>query len=213
MILHLFEYQVLPGHAAEVAGFVRQSLEHPAPPRLVARCAGRRLSVDGPRYIVVSLWRDPDAFRVGTNPSGMPRDLAPNARLFRRRLSSSFRTERVRGADWCEARVLRLHRAVIVSDELEGWEESVRYDIDAIAAKPGNLVATAGVGIEDEENRPEVPILVLTAWSEWDSLLEATGGRLNQPIQGTERSGPMPHHLADHYELIRAELGDGDLPD
>ena len=212
VIVHLFEYQVLPGHAAEVAGFVRQSLEQ-VPSGLVARCSGRRLSVDGPRYAVVSLWRDLDAFRVGTNPSGVPRDLTSKAGLFRRRLSSHFRSVQIRGTEWCEARVLRLHRAFITPDALEAWEGTVPDDLDMIAAKPGNLVALAGVAIRDEETGTEVPILVLTAWRDWDSLLEATGGRLNRQIQGTELAGPMPHPLADHYELIHADTdGESDPP-
>jgi hypothetical protein len=213
VIIHLFEYQVLPGHAAEVAGFVRQSLEQPTPSSLVARCPGRRLSVDGPRYLVVSVWRDLDSFRVGTNASGVPRDLTPKAGLFRRRLSSHFRTVLIRGTQWCDARVLRLHRAFIAVDALEAWEGTVPDDLEMIAAKPGNLVALAGVVITDEETGPEVPILVLTAWRDWDSLLEATGGRLNRQIQGTELAGPMPHPLADHYELIQADTsGWSDLP-
>jgi hypothetical protein len=212
VIIHLFEYQVLPGHAAEVAGFVRQSLEQPMSSGLVARCSGRRLAIDGPRYIVVSLWRDLDAFRVGTNPSGVPRDLAPKAGMFRRRLSSHFRAERIHGTDWCEARVLRLHRAFIASDALEAWEGTLPEDLDMIAARFGNLVAVAGVAIREGETGTEVPILVLTAWRDWDSLLEATGGRLNRQILGTELAGPMPHPLADHYELIQADTDDESDP-
>jgi hypothetical protein len=207
VIAHLLEYQVLPGHAAEVAAFVRQSLDAPVPTGRVGRCMGRRLSVDGPRYLVASVWQDLEAFRVGTNSSGIPRDLAAKASLIRRRLSGQFRTVDSIDTDWCSARVLRLHRVAIARNELEAWERAVPDDLKMIAGKPGNLVALAGVAIGDDPGASDVGIVVLTAWRDWDSLVSATGGRLNRPIQGTELAGPQPHSLADHYELIQADVG------
>jgi len=205
VIVHLLEYQVLPGHAAEVAGFVRQSLDTPMPSSLLTRCAGRRLAVDGPRYIVASAWRDAGAFRVGTNSAGIPRDLAGKASLIRRRLSSQFRAVEWHGASWYDARVMRLYRASIVPDALDLWERGVPGELREIVAKPGITAAVAGVAIRDGEATSDIPILVLTAWRDWDSLLGATGGRLNRPILGTELAGPQPLSLADHYELIDME--------
>ena len=212
MIVHLLEYQVLPGHAAEVEGFVNQLLDAPMPSGLLARCAARRLSVDGPRYIMVSVWPDLDASRVGTNASGVPRDLASKASLIRRRLSGQFRSVESHVENWCEARVLRLHRTSLAQDELAAWERGVLADVNMIAGKPGNLVALAGVAVGDETGGSDAQVLVLTAWLDWDALLDATGGRLNRPILGTETAGPQPHSLADHYELIHAEAnGEAEL--
>jgi hypothetical protein len=208
VIVHLLEYQVLPGHAAEVAGFVSQLLDAPMPSGLLARCAGRRLSVDGPRYILVSVWQDLDAFRVGTNASGVPRNLASQAPLIRRRLSAQFRSVESHVENWCEARVLRLHRTSLAQDALAAWERGVLADVNMIAGKSGNLVAFAGVAVGDETAGSDAQILVLTAWRDWDALLDATGGRLNRPILGTETAGPQPHSLADHYEPIHAEAND-----
>jgi hypothetical protein len=210
VIVHLLEYQIMPGHAAEVEGFVRQALATSLPAGLLARCAGRRLSVDGPRYIVTSIWRDADAFRVGTNSSGIPRDLAGKAPLIRRRLSSQFRSVASHGTDWSDARVVRLYRAPIAQDSLGSWENSVQGEVRDIGGKPGISVVLAGVAIHAERVAADVPILVLTAWRDWDSLLGATGGRLNRAILGTELVGPQPLSLADHYELIGAEAeGEG----
>lgn len=205
MIVHLLEYQVLPGHAAEVEGFVRESLSASARGGLLARCAGRRLAVDGPRHIVLSAWRDADVFRIGTNSAGMPRDLASRASLIRRRLPSQFRAVEWHGLNWCDARVLRLYRASVARDGLEAWERSVPGELHEIIGKPGSVAALAGVAILDEEDPSDVQIMVLSAWRDWDSLLGATGGRLNRPILGTENAGPQPPSLADHYELIDIE--------
>lgn len=212
VIVHLLEYQVLPGHAAEVAGFVSQLLGAPMPSGLLARCAGRRLSIDGPRYIMASVWRDLDAFRVGTTASGVPRDLASKASLIRRRMSGQYRSVESHVEDWCEARVLRLHRASLAQDALEAWECGVLDDLNMIAGKIGNLVALAGVAVGDETASSDASILVLTAWRDWDALLDATGGRLNRPILGTETAGPQPHSLADHYEFVHTEAGDEAVP-
>jgi hypothetical protein len=81
---------------------------------------------------------------------------------------------------------------------------------------PGIMLALAGVAMGDAGDAGEsgesgdVRILVLTAWRDWDALLEATGGRLSRPILGTELSGPQPHSLADHYERVDMQA-DGDL--
>jgi hypothetical protein len=205
VIVHLLEYQILPGHAAELEGFVRQSLAASVQAGLLARCAGRRLAVDGPRYIVVSAWQDADRFRVGTNSAGIPRDLADKAALIRRRLSSEFRAVEWHGINWCDARVLRLYRASIAPDGLDSWKRTVPAELREIVGKPGITSALAGVAIRNEDPASDVPILVLTAWSDWDALLGATGGRLNRPILGTELAGPQPPSLANHYELIGPE--------
>lgn len=205
MIVHLLEYQILPGHAAEVEGFVRQFLSGSSHVGLLARCAGRRLAVDGPRYIVMSAWRDAEVFRIGTNSAGMPRDLASRAALIRRRLPSQFRAVEWHGLNWCDARVLRLYRASMAREGLEAWERSVSGELHEIVGKPGITAALAGVAILDEEDPSHAQIIVLTAWRDWDSLLGATGGRLNRPILGTEDAGPQSPSLADHYELIDAE--------
>lgn len=210
MIAHLLEYQILPGHAAEVEGFVRQSLATSVQAGLAARCAGRRLAVDGPRYIVISAWWDEDAFRVGTNSAGIPRDLVGKASLIRRRQSSQFRAVEWHGINWCEARVVRLYRASMARDGLDAWERRVPDELSEIVGKLGIMAALAGVAIGNEDASTDVPILVLTTWSDWDSLLGATGGRLSRPILGTELAGPQPPSLADHYELIDMEAnGEG----
>jgi len=67
----------------------------------------------------------------------------------------------------------------------------VQGEVRDIGGKPGISVVLAGVAIPAERVAADVPILVLTAWRDWDSLLDATGGRLNRAILGTELVGPQ----------------------
>ena len=207
MIVHLLEYRVLAGHEAEVAGFVRQSLDAPMPAGLLSRCAGRRLAQDGPRHVVVSAWRDPDSFRVGTNAAGVPRYLADKAMLMRRRASGQFRAVASHGTDWDGARLLRLYRASVVPDALELWERSAPEVLGEVANKHGLTAALVGVAMGDPDAADGTPILVLTAWSDWDSLLEATGGRLHRPLTDTELVDFEQHSIADHYDLVDTDAG------
>jgi hypothetical protein len=43
---------------------------------------------------------------------------------------------------------------------------------------------------------------VLTAWTEWDLLLAATGGRLERTLIDTEISDLERPARADHFELL-----------
>ena len=202
MIVHLLEYKVLAGHAAEVAGFVRQAFAAPMPAGLLTRCVGRRLALDGPRQVVASAWQDPNAFRVGTNSAGVPRYLAGKSLLMRRRVSSQFRAVVWHGEDWTDARVLRLYRASVAVAALEEWEGRAPQALDEVARKTGSSAAMAGCALAGKDPVDGIPILVLTAWRDWDALLQATGGRLNWPLLNSELADFEEHALADHYELM-----------
>lgn len=206
VIVHLLEYQVLAGHAAEVAGFVRQSLDAPMPAGLLTRCVGRRLALDGPKQVVASAWQDVNAFRVGTNSAGVPRYVAGKSSLMRRRVPGQFRAVVWCGADWSHARVLRLYRASVAAAALAEWEERVPQALDEVTRKAGASAAVAGVALDDKDAADGIPILVLTAWRDWDALLKATGGRLNWPLLNTELADFEEHSVADHYELMETDV-------
>jgi hypothetical protein len=53
----------------------------------------------------------------------------------------------------------------------------------------------------------EAGIVVLTAWTEWDGLLAATGGRLERTLIDTEMSDLERAARADHFELLSTDPG------
>jgi hypothetical protein len=212
VIVHLLEYRVLAGHDAEVAGFLRhRALAEPPRDGLVCRFAGRRLSQQGREHIAATTWRDEFSFAHGTDAEGVPAYLAPESVLLGDKASSRYRVIASTGLGCEGARVLRLYRTSIAADTVEQWARRALEPVDQLATKRGLLTVVAGVDIESEATPQtgEVRVVVLTAWSEWDLLLGATGGRLNRALLDTELADLERPATADHFELLEAEPGPG----
>jgi hypothetical protein len=67
-------------------------------------------------------------------------------------------------------------------------------------------------GVSTDQDNPvaragEAGVVVLTAWTDWDLLLMATGGRLNSALLDTELADIERPANADHYEVIEPEAG------
>ena len=210
-IVHLLEYQIRPGHEAEVTGVLRHEfLAGPLPDGIVARFAGRRLSGQGRQHLVATTWRDSAALAAAVDAEGLPPCLAERASLLGIRLASSYRLAASSGLGLEGARVLRLYRTAIAEDAVESWERRAVEAIGRLVATPGLLAAQAGVETDGEvpvARDGHVWIAVLTAWAEWDLLLAATGGRLDKPLLDTELRDLEQPAKADHFELLQGEAG------
>lgn len=213
VIVHLLEYRVVPGHEAEVAGFVRHvALAKPNPDGLVARFVGRRLSQQGREHIAVTTWCDETAFTVGTGPDDVPGYLAPQSSLLGDKASSRYRVVASTGLGREGARVLRVYRTSIAADVVEQWQNRALEPVVQLADTNGLLTLVAGVEIGTGGAAPrtgKASVVVLTAWTEWDRLLAATGGRLNSGLIDTELSDLEEPASAGHFELLEAEPGTG----
>jgi hypothetical protein len=206
MFVHLIEYRISPGHEAEVTGFLRhEALGGPPPDGMVARFAGRRLSGEGRRHLVATAWRDAAALAAGTDTRGVPGYLAGKAELLSDAQTSLYRVVAAAGLGRAGARVLRVHRTTIAADIIEAWEQQAQETLDGLVSRPGLTAAVAGVwagGREATLTPGDAGIVVLTAWTEWDALLAATGGRLERTIIDTELSDLERPARADHFELL-----------
>lgn len=206
VIAHLFEYRVVPGHDAELAGYVRHSvLAGPMPAGLVSRCIGRRLSPGGPEHVALTVWEDPHACAQGTDGRGVPRYLLPKAGLL---LDWSSRRYRItvsidRGSE--NARILRVYCATVAPEEVERWERRAMDAAGAVAARYGILAVQVGVGIDAPGRAGGAAIVALTAWRDWDSVIAATGGHLDRLLLDTELADLERPAGADHYELLEPE--------
>ena len=172
VIVHLLDYRVVPGHEAEVEGFLRhQGLVGPAPRGMVCRYAGRRLGSQGPEHLAVSVWSGPEAPRSGLGEQGVPRFFAAASELLGAKRSSQYRVVASTGLDRKEARVLRVYRSTIPADAVKAWEQRAVEPAGRLASRDGFLTVLAGVGTN--EGGPAAPaadatLVVVTAWTEWD---------------------------------------------
>jgi hypothetical protein len=211
MFVHLIEYRIVPGHEAEVTGFLRhEALGGPPPEGMVARYAGRRLSGEGRRHLVATAWRDAAALAAGTDPRGVPGYLAGKAELLADPQTSLYRAVAATGLGRDGARVLRVYRTSIAADAIGEWESRAQETLDGLVGRPGMWAAVAGVwagGREVTLTPGEAGIVVLTAWTEWDGLLAATGGRLERTLIDTEMSDLERAARADHFELLSTDPG------
>jgi hypothetical protein len=209
MIVHMLEYRVVPGHEAEVTGYLRNGALTTTPSDgLVARFVGRRLSDRGREQLAVTTWRDEAAFASGTDAEGLPAYLAPESSLLCSRASSRYRLVASTGLDRAGGRVLRLYRSSVAAEAIEMWERRALELIGRLARSEGALTVVAGVEIEavGEGRRAEAAdVVVLTVWREWDPLLAATGGHLDRSLMGTDLPDLERSATADHFELLRPE--------
>ncbi|MFI5258197.1 MAG: hypothetical protein ACHQ01_01100 [Candidatus Limnocylindrales bacterium] len=211
MLISLLEYRVVPGFDAEVAGYLHHQVIAPAPEGMITCFLGRRLGKNGREHLAASVWRDEAAMERGTDSAGIPSYLAPKASLLGDTTRSRYRVVASTGVGSEGARVLRLYRTSIAAGSMAIWERRALVPVDQLVATEGLLTAVAGLGIDGESasEAGQVPVIVLTAWSEWDLLLGATGGRLNDPLRGTELEDLEIPAIADHFELVATEPKSG----
>jgi hypothetical protein len=109
----------------------------------------------------------------------------------------------------CEgARILRLYRTTIAADAVETWERRALEPVGQLASREGLLTVVAGVGKDQGGSvaqAGEASVVVLTAWSDWNLLLAAIGGRLNSALADSELADIERLANANHYEVIGPE--------
>jgi hypothetical protein len=206
VIVHLLEFRALPGHEAEVTGFLRHSTSgdhHPA--GLLTRFVGRRLSRQQQEHIAVTCWRDESAFTRGTDPLGAPAYLAPKADLLAERRSSAFGVSAALGDRPDGARILRVYRARVATAAVEKWQRRAAEQLTALSTKERLVFARAGVGLAGADSSGEVSVVALSAWDDWDAVLAATGGHIDRLVQATELVDLERPEGVDHYELLESE--------
>lgn len=211
MIVHLLEYRVVPGHEAEVVGYLsHRALVAPSDRGLVCRYVGRRLGTHGREHLAATVWSDWEALRHGVDEAGVPGFLGAKSELLAAKRSSQYRVVASTGLGCEGAGVLRLYRTSIAADAVEIWERRALEPVGQLASKKGLLTVVAGVSTD--QDRPaaqagEASVVVLTAWAKWDLLLTATGGRLNSALTDTELEDIERPATADHYEVMAPEPG------
>jgi hypothetical protein len=213
VIIHLLEFRVVPGHEAEVAGYLRHGglAAHP-PNGLLARHVGRRMSARGREYLAATTWLDEAAFDRGTIREGLPAYLAPASSMLGDKAASRYRVLASTGLGSVGARVLRLYRTSIAADSVGLWEKLTLESLGRLVSTEGLLTAVAGVGLDGDEpaaHAGEACVAVLTAWTEWNRLLVATGGRLNEAILDTDLVDIEGPATTDHFELLKEDPGPG----
>lgn len=212
VIVHLLEFRVVPGHEAELAGYLRHvALVTPPPEGLTARFVGGRLIGQGRAHLAVTAWRDASAFAAGTDADGVPAYLAQVSSLLGDKASGQYRVVASIGLGHERAAVLRVYRSSIATEAVESWERQVIESVHQLAPTEGLLTVIAGVQLSSgaSPRAGEANVAVLTAWTKWDVLLTATGGRLNSAIIDTEFAGLERSASADHFEFIESEPGPG----
>ena len=211
MILHLLEFRVVPGHEAEVVGFLRQQATvAKADEGIVTRCFGRRLGTQGREHLAATVWSGWDAFRRGTDGEGLPGFLSAISVLLGVESSTRYRVVASTSLRCEGARILRLYRTTIAADAVETWERRALEPVGQLASREGLLTVVAGVGKDQGGSvaqAGEASVVVLTAWSDWNLLLAATGGHLNSALADSELADLERSANADHYEVIGPEPG------
>jgi hypothetical protein len=209
VILHLLEYRVVPGHEAEVAGFLRQQATAArADEGVVFSCHGRRLGTQGREHMAATLWSGWDSYRRGTDGEGLPTFLSAISVLLGVESSTRYRVVASTGLHCEGVRILRLYRTTIAADAVETWERRALEPVGQLASRDGLLTIVAGVGKDQDGSvaqAGEISVVVLTAWSDWNLLLTATGGRLNSALADTELADIERPANAFHYEVIGPE--------
>ena len=202
MIVHLLEYQVATGHDAEVDSFVRHSaLRAPPSPGILARCVGRRLGPVGHEHVAATEWGDLDSYRLGTAHDGIPEYLASVSALLRHVRSTRYRVVFSEGPGLESARILRIYRATVATEMLAAWGRRAAEPIDRLLVIPGMEKVITGVGVLAVDRPGETSIVAITAWRDWEAILQATGGHIDRLLLETELADiERPLDVA-HYQL------------
>jgi hypothetical protein len=206
VIVHLLDYRVVPGHEAEVEGFLRhQGLVGSAPRGMVCRYVGRRLRSQGPEHLAVSVWSGPEALRSGLGEQGIPSFFAATSDLLGTKSSSRYRVVASTGLGARGARVLRVYRTAIPADAVVAWGRQTLEAVGRLPVNEGFLTAFAGISADPPGPAAGAGGIVVTAWTDWDLLLAAIGGRLNSPLLGAGIDDLENQATRDHYGVIEPE--------
>ncbi len=205
-IVHLAEFYVVPGHEAEVVGYLRNAVPGSRSSAGFATiCIGTRLRGQRQEHIAVADWRDERDYARGTNPLGVPRYFSAKADLLSELRSSAFDASTAMGEGTGGARILRVYRTHVVAASLADWHRRTVEPLTRLSQKQGLLYLRAGTGLAGPDARGEVPILILCGWRDWDVMLAATGGHIDRPAQETHLDDLEGPSDVDHYELIEPE--------
>jgi len=211
VIVHLLEYRAVPGHEAELTGFLRRRPLLMTPgDGIAAVVAARRLSQQGREHLTLTCWRDSASLDHSVDGTGLPTHLAPMAPLIGDRVSSRYRAVSSSGLGRPGARVLRVYRTSVSAADVGNWEARALESAGQLMSKEGVTLVLAGAETGVGEAAPrsgDVRVVVVTAWTEWDLLLAATGGLLNRPLLDTELADLERPAVADHFEIIVSEPG------
>ncbi len=220
VLIHLFEYRVLPGHEAELVGYVRHSVLPARPAGAVSSCAARRLGQGRSDFIAVTAWEDEKACAAGIDEDGVPRTLLPQASLLVDCRSSLYLVVASVELDCDNARILRIYRATVRREDLEHWQEQAVDAARTLTARPGLMAVQVGVGAamadrpnavqpdavrQDAVPQDAVSVVALTAWRDWDSLIAAAGGHLDHLLLETELTDLEEPVGADHYQMLEPD--------
>ena len=210
VIVQLLEFQVVPGHEAEVTSSLRQTvLEGPLPAGILMRCAGKRLSQQQAEHIVATCWRTDAAMTAGLDEHGLPRYLAPVAELLGGRRLAAFDVSASIGHSLAGARIMRVHRGSVAPESLEIWARSSAAQVEKLSARDGLICARAGASRAGASADGEVPVFAISAWRDWEAVLAATGGHIDRLVEDTDL-GELERAVAlDHYQLLEAEAEAG----
>ena len=195
----------MPGHGAELAGFVRQILLDDPPAGVALRCVGRRLGRQQPEHLLVTCWEDEAAFARGTDRSGMPAYLSTKSDLLLDRRSSAFAVTVWHGDGPKGSRILRLYQAHVGAADVEAWKRRAVEQTAQLAEQAGLVCVRAGVSLSGADSNGEVAVMTLTAWSDWERVLTATGGHIDRYVRDDDLTEPrhsVGSDRVDHYEVL-----------
>jgi hypothetical protein len=170
------------------------------------------MSARGREHLAATTWLDEESFERGTGPEGVPPYLGPTSSLLGDRAASRYRVVASTGLGSKGARVLRLYRTSIAADSVELWKRLTLESIGRLASTEGLLTSIAGAdtyGGESAARAGETCVAVVTTWTEWNPLLVATRGRLNEAILDTELADLERPATTDHFELLEKDPGPG----
>jgi len=203
VIIHLLEFQVVPGHAVEVTGFLRHSLaDDPLPAGVVMRCAGRRLEHNQSEHIVATCWRDDDALASGTDQNGLPSYMASKAEFLGSPRSTTYGAAASIGGGIEGGRIIRVYHALIDADAVTEWKQRWREQVDSVAGRDGLICVRAGVSCSGPQSGGELSVVAVSAWRDWDAVLAATSGHIDRLVEDTASSDLERSAELDHYQLI-----------
>jgi hypothetical protein len=213
MIIHLLEFRVVPGHEAEMAGYLSHRALDASPSNgLVASFVGRRLGAEVREYLAATMWRDPAAFGRRTDQEALPPYLRLASSMLGDKAPSRYGVVASTGLGSEGARILRVYRTSIAAGSVEFWKRRTLETVGQLNSKDGLLTIVAGVDTEGDgsaEQAGEACVVVITVWTEWNRLLAATGGRLNEAIVDTELGDLEGPATTDHFELLKEDPGPG----
>ncbi len=205
-IVHLMEFCVVPGHEAEVVAYLRNATPGGRPSAgLLMNCIGRRLRGHRQEHVAVAGWRDGRDYARGTDRLGVPRYLSAKSDLLSDLRSSAFDASTAMGDGTEGARVLRVYRTHVAAASLGDWQRRSLDPLTRLSEKEGLVYLRAGTGLAGADASGEAPILILSAWRDWDAMLAATGGHIDRPAQESDLDDLEGPSDVGHYELLESD--------